>query len=92
MYIQDTTQPYKVLDYKSITYTSCRDYDNLNRYKGLRQLIHSPNTPIDRLMTLESPNPFQAKNVDVIWHTVTEMEENNAQKLEKAMRDYGIEF
>lgn len=76
MYIQNTLTPYKKLDYDSISYTSCRDYDNLNRYKGLRQIIHSPNDQTNRMMTLESPNPFITTDTEVIWHTVQYTEEN----------------
>ena len=38
----DTTTEYEKVDYKGIQYTVCRDYDHISRYKGLRQLIHSP--------------------------------------------------
>ena len=76
MYIQNTTTPYKTLEYNSISYTSCRDFDNLNRYKGLRQVIHSPYKESERMMTLESPNPFMTTHVEVIWHCVKSTEEN----------------
>lgn len=76
MYIQNTVTPYKILDYKHITYTSCRSFDNLNRYKGLRQVIHSPDYINDRIMTLESPNPFKTSSTEVVWHTVSAYEEN----------------
>lgn len=74
MEFYNTLVPYKTLDYKGIQYTSCRNFNHISRYRGLRQVIHSPNEP-DRLVTLETPNPF-ATNTDVNYYEVSADTEN----------------
>lgn len=74
MYIQDTLSPYRVIEYDGIQYTTCRDFSNISPYKGLRQVVHNPNTP-ERLMALETPNSFSS-HAEVIYHIVTLPEEN----------------
>lgn len=74
MEFYNTLVPYKTLDYKGIQYTSCRDFNHISRYRGLRQVIHSPNEP-DRLVTLETPNPFTT-NTDVNYYEVSADTEN----------------
>lgn len=69
--IVDTTQPYRKLDYQYISYSVCRDYDNISRYRGLRQVVHSPYTPENRFISLESPNSFTTNDTAITWHTVT---------------------
>lgn len=55
MRFYDTTTPYQSIDHTGIAYTTCRDFDYISRYKGLRQIIHNPDSP-DRFVTLETPN------------------------------------
>lgn len=74
MEFYNTLVPYKTLDYKGIQYTSCRDFNHISRYRGLRQVIHSPNES-DRLVTLETPNPFTT-NTDVNYYEVSADTEN----------------
>lgn len=74
MEFYNTLVPYKTLDYKGIQYTSCRDFNHISRYRGLRQVIHSPNEP-DRLVTLEIPNSFTT-NTDVNYYEVSADTEN----------------
>lgn len=74
MEFYNTLVPYKTLDYKGIQYASCRDFNHISRYRGLRQVIHSPNEP-DRLVTLETPNPF-ITNTDVNYYEVSADTEN----------------
>ena len=74
MEFYNTLVPYKTLDYKGIQYASCRDFNHISRYRGLRQVIHSPNEP-DRLVTLETPNPFTT-STDVNYYEVSSDTEN----------------
>lgn len=74
MRILNTLTPYKILDYGGIEYNVCREFNHINRYKGLRQVAHLPDT-CDRYMTLEVVNPFTT-NTQVRYHDVTNLEEN----------------
>lgn len=74
MKVYNTLTPYSVIDYKGIQYTTCRDYDHISRYKGLRQVIHNPDS-FDRFITLETPNSFKS-TTDVIFYDVPDTEEN----------------
>lgn len=76
MYIQDTLTPYEEIDYKGIQYTTCRDFKHISRYRGLRQVIHSPQDIEDRFIALETPNGFQTSNTPVVWHEVLGVEVN----------------
>ena len=69
MYIQNTTVPYEVVDYKGIAYDVCVDYDHISRYKGLRQVIHNFDEFKDRYVALETTNPFSS-NTEVIFYDV----------------------
>lgn len=71
----NTLIPYKELVHKGIQYSVCRDFDHISRYKGLRQIIHSPTSNTDRFIALETPNPFTT-DVEVVYHDVTATEEN----------------
>ena len=53
----NTLIPYKVLKHHRIQYSTCRDFDHVSRYRGLRQLVHCPKTE-DRFVALETPNPL----------------------------------
>lgn len=75
MKFYDTLVPYRVLDHNGIEYTTCRDFSHISRYKGLRQVIHSPNVIDDRFIALENANVFNS-SVDVIYHEVRGDEEN----------------
>ena len=72
----DTLRPYKVLEYNGIQYTTCRDYSHISRYRGLRQVIHSPTVPEDRILALETANPFTTSNTSVLHYEVTGDEAN----------------
>lgn len=74
MRVYNTLVPYKVLDHRGIQYTTCREYEHISRYKGLRQVIHNPNDS-DRFITLETPNAFQT-NLEVQYYDVPSYEEN----------------
>lgn len=74
MEFYNTLVPYNEIDYKGIQYTSCRAYDHISRYRGLRQVTHNPNES-DRLVTLETPNAFTT-NLDVNYYTVSAETEN----------------
>lgn len=76
MFILKPVEPYKILDHKGIDYSCCRDFSYISRYRGLRQVIHSPEDLDDRLIGLETPNPFISTNVEIRWHEVTNAEQN----------------
>lgn len=73
MKILNTTTPYRVVDYEGIQYGVCRDFDHISRYRGLRQVVHCPDT--SRYIALETPNPFTS-NTDVIFYDVPVTEED----------------
>ena len=74
MKFYNTLTPYEVIDHRGIQYTTCKAYDHISRYKGLRQVIHNPNDP-DRFIALETPNPFST-NTEVVYYDVPATEEN----------------
>lgn len=76
MYILNTLVPYEEIDYKGIQYTTCRDFSHISRYRGLRQVVHSPLDTSARFIALETPNGFQTSNTKVIWHEVLGTEVN----------------
>jgi len=73
MKILNTTTPYRVVDYEGIQYGVCRDYDHISRHRGLRQVVHCPDT--DRYVALETPNPFSSKS-NVTFYDVDASEED----------------
>ena len=73
MKIQNTTTPYKVIDYDGIQYSVCRDFNHISRYRCLRNVVHQPTK--DRWIALETRNAFTS-SADVTYHTVTAVEEN----------------
>lgn len=76
MFILTPNEPYSELEHKGIDYSCCRDFNYISRYRGLRQVIHSPDDLEDRMVALENPNPFTSANMEIIWHEVTNSEEN----------------
>lgn len=74
-YGKDLTQPYKTLEHEGISYSVCRDYDYISRYRNLRQVVHLPNSS-DRYITLETVNPITTQDLEVIYHVVESREEN----------------
>jgi hypothetical protein len=74
MRFYNTTTPYQVIDHTGIVYTTCRDFDYISRYKGLRQVIHNPNDT-DRFVTLEMSNEFSF-DVSANSYTVPNVQEN----------------
>lgn len=85
MNILNTLAPYEEIDYKGIQYAPCRDYNHISRYRGLRQVIHSPQDVEERFLALETPNAFITSNTDVIWHEVLGVEVN---RLDLIARQY----
>lgn len=75
MYIQNTLTPYTTPEYLGIQYGVCRDYSHISRYRGLRQVVHSPTDPNERFVALETPNTFTTKT-DVQYYDVLAVEEN----------------
>lgn len=76
MFILTPTRPYKELEHKGINYSCCRDFNHISRYRGLRQVIHSPDDTDERLLNLETPNPFETENLPVVYHEVQNDEVN----------------
>ena len=70
----DTLRPYYVIPYEGIAYGTCRDFEHISRYKGLRQVTHKYDED-KRFQTLETPNPFTT-NCEVEYYTVPSYEEN----------------
>lgn len=81
MKFYNTLIPYKVIEYEGIQYTTCRQFDHISRYKGLRQVIHSPDNR-DRFSSLEIPNSFST-HTDVIFYDVPADEENRLDVIAK---------
>ena len=75
MFILNTLAPYKKLPRLGIQYSVCRDYDHISRHRGLRQVVHGPDS-VDRYMALEVPNPIEESGVNFVYHEVTSSEEN----------------
>lgn len=73
--VYDINHPYQEIPYEGIQYTNCRDYGHISRYKGLRQVIHNPDTSEDRYMALETMNPFTT-NSEVDYYEVPSRYEN----------------
>ena len=71
----NTLIPYKVLEYDGISYTVCKDFNHISRYRGLRQTAHNPDISSKRFTTLEIPNPFES-HTDVTVYEVPTVEEN----------------
>lgn len=76
MQILRTDQPYDRLEHEGITYSCCREFDWISRYRGLRQVIHNPDNLEDRSILLETPNPIESHLTDFIWHEVASNEVN----------------
>lgn len=76
MFILTPNIPYKKLDYKYITYSVCREYDHISRYKGLRQIVHSPEYQNERFISHETSNAITYRNIPVTWHNVLTDEVN----------------
>lgn len=70
----DTLIPYQEIDYHGIQYTVCRDFDNISRYRGLRQIVHDPNEST-RYITLETQNTVTS-NAKFEYYDVPLSEEN----------------
>ena len=73
-YNRDLTKPYKEIEHEGITYTECKDFNHISRYRNLRQVVHCPDTYY-RYITLETVNPFLT-NTTVRYHEVTMPEIN----------------
>lgn len=83
MFVMDTITPYKEVEYNGVQYTTCRDFDHISRYRGLRQVVHDPEDKVDRFMSLETPNPFTANHIEIVWHEVKYTEENRLDLIAK---------
>ena len=69
MKIYDTLQPQWNLEYVPNEYAVCMDFNHLCRYRGLRQLVHDPSSEENRLVTLETPNPFESNAEEFLLHS-----------------------
>ena len=74
MKIQDTLTPYSEVEHLGIQYCTCRDYEHISRYRGLRQVVHGPEST-ERFVALETSNAFTS-NTEVVYHDVKSYEEN----------------
>lgn len=72
--LHDTTKPYKVVDYKGIEYTVCKEFDHISRYKRLRQVIHYLES--NRFITLETQNSYDYSNLEIEYFIVPNELEN----------------
>ena len=76
MKILDTLTPYDVVESNGgIQYGVCRDFSHISRYRGLRQLVHNPDSIPDRFVALETPNSITI-NAEVTYYDVPHIEEN----------------
>ena len=73
--VYDINHPYQEIPYEGIQYTNCRDYGHISRYKGLRQVVHNPDSTDERYMALETVNPFTT-NADIDYYEVPSRYEN----------------
>lgn len=73
--IQDTLSPYNKIESSGIQYTTCREFNHISRYKGLRQVIHNYDDIENRFVGLETANPFESRCA-VTYHVVGQEEEN----------------
>lgn len=71
----DTLTPYQEIEHTGIEYNSCYDYSHISRYKGLRRIAHNP-YDTDRFVTLETPNPIVANNLNFYSYEVKQAQEN----------------
>lgn len=74
MKVQNTLVPYREVEHIGIQYSTCRDYEHISRHRGLRQLVHGPDSR-ERFIALETSNPFLS-NTEVVYHEVKAHEEN----------------
>lgn len=70
----NTLTPYRDIPYYGIQYGVCYDYKHISRYKGLRSVVHNPETDM-RFVAPETPNPFHT-NLDVQYYVVPADREN----------------
>lgn len=75
MAINDLTLPYDVIQHEGIAYSVCKEFDYISRYRNLRQVVHTPNSP-NRYVTFETPNPIVTNNLPIIYHVVDASEAN----------------
>lgn len=73
--IYDINHPYDEIEYEGIQYTNCRDFGHVSRYKGLRQVVHSPETSEERFIALETVNSFET-NANIDFYEVPARYEN----------------
>lgn len=78
----DTLIPYSTVDYGGIEYTVCRDFKHISRYKGLRQVVHSPTDTDKRFIALETVNSFNSK-AKYSWYEVLPTEQNRLDLIAK---------
>lgn len=78
----DTLIPYSTVDYGGIEYTVCRDFKHISRYKGLRQVVHSPTDTDKRFIALETVNAFNSK-AKYSWYEVLPSEQNRLDLIAK---------
>lgn len=70
----DTMTPYDEIKHTGIQYTVCRDFEHISRYRGLRQIVHNPDST-DRFISLENINIISS-NAEFDYYEVPISEEN----------------
>ena len=81
----NTFHPYEEIEHTGIDYTVCRQFDHISRYRGLRQIVHDPDS-LDRFITLETQNTFQT-NAEFEYYEVPKMYVNRLDLL--SLKFYG---
>jgi hypothetical protein len=77
----NTLKPYKIIPHTMIDYTTCREFNHISRYRGLRQIIHNPDGE-DRFIALENTNPFST-SLAFQYYEVPLSEENRLDLIAK---------
>jgi hypothetical protein len=77
----NTFHPYKEIEHTGIDYTVCRAFDHISRYRGLRQVVHDPDS-FDRFITLEIQNAFST-NSEIEYYEVPRLYTNRLDLLSK---------
>lgn len=72
----NTLSPYITIKHIPIQYSVCCDYNHISRYKGLRQVVHCPNSNTDRFIALETPNSVSSSKIEFEYYDVPAVEEN----------------
>lgn len=75
MTFHQTLAPYDIIDHGGISYTVARDYPHISRYRGLRQIVHSPDDIENRFISSETSNPISTTG-QFLYYVVPHTEVN----------------